>query len=290
MNLINSFDMRKFHFIFILCCLISSCKKSAVATKPTIPLYDHVVVVILENRAYEKIINSPEAPYINSLANSGASFTASFAIEHPSQPNYLDLYSGSNQGITDNVFSASHFKTPNLGYQLISKGRSFKTFSENLPSVGWDGDSNNGYVHKHNPSANWMGIDINQIPPQTNQPFTAFPSDFNQLPTVCFVVPSLQNDMHDGSILIGDTWVKNNLAGYITWAQTHNSLFILTFDEDDTSGNNRIATIFSVQYVKPGSYTNPITHFTILRTLEDMYTLNYAGQALTAVPITNCWN
>jgi hypothetical protein len=283
--------MRKyFHLILILCLLIGSCKKSAVANKPTIPLYDHVVVVILENRSYQNIINSPEAPYINSLANTGASFTASFAIEHPSQPNYLDLYSGSNQGITDNVFPSTHFKTLNLGYQLIVKGKSFKTYSENLPAVGWDGDSINGYVHKHNPSANWMGTDINQIPPETNQPFSAFPSDFNQLPTVSFIIPSLQNDMHNGSILTGDTWIKNNLAGYITWAQTHNSLLILTFDEDDTSGNNHIATIFSGQYVKPGSYTTQITHFTILRTLEDMYNLGYAGQASSVIPITYFWN
>lgn len=90
--------------------------------------------------------------------------------------------------------------------------------------------------------------------------------------------------MHDGTILTGDTWVKNNLAAYIIWAQTHKSLFIITFDEDD-SANNHIATIFTAQYVKPGSYATKITHFTILRTLEDMYNLGYAGQALSAIPL-----
>jgi len=285
---------KSFYILIILCLFTGSCKQSTEAlpstTKPSIPLFDHVVVLILENRAYEKIINSPEVPYINYLAGTGASFTESYAIEHPSQPNYLDLYSGSNQGYTDNVFPFARFKTSNLGYQLIAKGRSFKTYSENLPSVGWDGESINGYVHKHNPSANWMGTNINQIPPETNQPFTAFPSDFNQLPTISFVIPSLQNDMHDGQISMGDMWVKNNLAGYITWAQTHNSLLVLTFDEDDGSANNHIVTIFSGQHVQYGNYMTKITHFTVLRTLEDMYTLSYAGQALSATPITNCWN
>lgn len=284
---------KNYPVFIILCLLLCSCKKTSEilpVNQPAIPLYDHVVVLILENRSYEKIINSPEAPYINSLANTGALLTESYAIEHPSQPNYLDLYSGSNQGITDNVFPASRFKTLNLGYQLISNGKSFKTFSENLPAVGWDGESINGYVRKHNPSANWMGTDINQIPSETNQPFSAFPSDFNKLPTVSFVVPSLQNDMHDGSISIGDTWIKNNLGNYITWAETHNSLFILTFDEDDNSANNHIATIFYGAYVKQGSYATKISHFTILRTLEDMYSLSYAGQASSAIPITYCWN
>ena len=282
-----------FHILIIFCLFIGGCKKTETPSpgpKPAIPLYDHVVVLILENKPYEKIINSAEAPYINSLANTGASFTESYAIEHPSQPNYLDLYSGSNQGITDNVFPATRFKTSNLGYQLILKGRSFKTYSEYLPAIGWDGESINGYVRKHNPSANWMGTDINQIPPETNQPFSAFPSDYNQLPTVSFVIPSLQNDMHDGPILTGDTWVKNNLGGYVTWAKTHNSLLILSFDEDDASANNHIVTIFSGQHVKPGNYITKITHFTILRTLEDMYYLSYAGQASSAIPITNCWN
>ncbi|MGH8048191.1 MAG: acid phosphatase, partial [Chthoniobacterales bacterium] len=63
-----------------------------------LPAFDHIVVVIEENHRDTDIIGSVEAPYINALALHGALFTNSFAIEHPSQPNYLDLFSGSNQG------------------------------------------------------------------------------------------------------------------------------------------------------------------------------------------------
>ena len=82
-----------------------------------VPRPDHVVILILENHAYSQIIGSSAAPHINALANdaSSALFTQSFAIEHPSQPNYLDLFSGSNQGVTnDNVPSGIPFTTPNL--------------------------------------------------------------------------------------------------------------------------------------------------------------------------------
>src|SRR5438093_9035376 len=65
-----------------------------------LPRPDHLVLLIEENRGYSQIIGSTSAPYINSLAQRGALMTNSFAIEHPSQPNYLDLFSGSNQGIT----------------------------------------------------------------------------------------------------------------------------------------------------------------------------------------------
>jgi acid phosphatase len=62
---------------------------------------DHVVVVVEENHSFSEIIGSADAPYINTLAGRGASFTHSFAIEHPSEPNYLDIFSGANRGITD---------------------------------------------------------------------------------------------------------------------------------------------------------------------------------------------
>jgi len=71
-----------------------------------------------------------------------------------------------------------------------------------------------------------MGSGVNQIPPTTNQPFTAFPADYTKLPTVSFVIPDLDNDMHDGTISMGDSWLKNNLDKYIQWAKTHNSLFV----------------------------------------------------------------
>src|SRR5215469_9651114 len=102
-----------------------------------VPRYDHVVLVMEENHSYNEIIGSGTgAPYINNtLAAGGALFTNSFAIEHPSEPNYLDLFSGSNQGVTDD--SCPHtFSTENLGSELAAAGRTFTGFSEGLPSAG----------------------------------------------------------------------------------------------------------------------------------------------------------
>src|SRR5205814_3846666 len=73
----------------------------------TLPRPDHVVLVMMENHNYNEIIGSSSAPYINStLAAQGALMTNSFAIEHPSEPNYLDIFSGSNQGVTNDTFPA----------------------------------------------------------------------------------------------------------------------------------------------------------------------------------------
>jgi hypothetical protein len=258
----------------------------------TLPKPDHVVIAVEENHGYSQIIGSSSAPYINALSRNSyaANFTKSYAITHPSQPNYLDLYSGSNQGVTnDNDPSNDPFTTANLGRQLINAAKSYSTYSETLPYSGYNGDIYGAYARKHNPGANWMGKGINQISPSTNQPFTAFPTDYTKLPTVSIVVPNQNNDMHDGSISTGDSWLKNNLDKYIEWTKTHNSLFILTFDEDDRKYNNHIVTIFFGSMVKNGQYSNQINHYNVLSTIEDMYGLPYAGNASSVKAITNCW-
>lgn len=84
--------------------------------------------------------------------------------------------------------------------------------------------------------------------------------------------------------------VQNNLDAYVQWAKTHDSALLLTFDEDDSSQSNHIATVLVGQHVKVGSFSEHINHYDVLRTLEDMYGLPYAGASSTATPITDIWN
>jgi phosphatidylinositol-3-phosphatase len=283
--------------IFIFALLLLFLQHGRVFSQNALPLPDHVVIAFLENHSYLQIIGSEAAPHINALATDphSALFTKSYGVEHPSQPNYIDLYSGSNQGVTHDTVPINYpFVTPNLGRQLIDVGLTFTTYSEDLPGVGFDGAISGEYMRKHNAAANWMGIGENQIPATTNQPFSAFPStDFSSLPTVCFVVPNQVNNMHNGEdparIIAGDNWIYDNLSNYIEWAKTHNSLFILTWDEDNYAENNHIVTIFTGQMLVAGEYADSINHYNILRTIEDIYGLPYAGNASTAVPITDCW-
>jgi acid phosphatase len=115
-----------------------------------VPRPDHVVMVIEENHAYDEIMGNTAAPYINSLARQGALFTASFGVSHPSQPNYLALFSGSTQGITDDGCPDS-FTGSNLASELIAAGLTFGGYSEDMPSVGYTGCEYLAYARKHNP-------------------------------------------------------------------------------------------------------------------------------------------
>lgn len=295
---------------------------------------DHVVIVIMENHSFGQIIGSRHAPNINALAASGASIvkaaddanatrSGSHALRHPSQPNYLELFSGSNQRVLGNGLPGTSaeplsppvpFNTPNLGASLLKAGFTFAIYSESLPAVGsnvvsyTDQPGVKQYERKHNPAVNWQSVDApanNHLPPQINQPFfplpgkpgTGFPADFDQLPTVSFVVPNEQNDMHNGSIATADAWLKANIIDtYLAWAQTHNSLLILTFDEDDdNTATNHIPTIFAGPMIRPGNYPETdlniskpdarapsdfvtptgtaMNHYNVLSTIEDFYAL-----------------
>jgi uncharacterized membrane protein len=244
---------------------------------------DHVVIVMEENHSFASIIGSSSAPYINSLAQQGALFTQSFGVEHPSQPNYLDLFSGSNQGVTDDTCPHS-FSTENLATELTAASQTFTGFSEDLPAAGSTVCTSGAYAEKHAP---W--VNFTNVPATSNQPFTSFPTDFTNLPTVSIVDPNLNDDMHDGTIAQGDTWLQQHIDSYVQFAQTHNSLLIVTWDEDDNASGNQIATIFVGPMVKQGQFAETINHFNVLRTVEDLYGLTHIGGAATATPISDVW-
>lgn len=109
------------------------------------------------------------------------------------------------------------------------------------------------------------------------------------MPTVAFVAPNLNNDMHDGTVAQGDSWLKANLGAYASWAMSHNSLLVVTWDEDDDSAGNRIPTVLVGPMVKTGSSAQKVNHYNLLRTLEEMYGLTYLGNSASVKAFANVW-
>jgi hypothetical protein len=159
----------------------------------------------------------------------------------------------------------------------------------------------------------------NQLPSSVNQPFSTFqaiaasPGGFANLPTVSFVVPDQDYDMHDGTIQQADDWLQTNIIDtYLPWAINHNSLLIVTWDEDGTNTpTNQIPTIFAGANVRPGNYTetnlninNPhvgsptdpgiqtptgtaMNHYNVLATIEDVYGLEHIGGSANRPPVSD---
>lgn len=331
--------MRKLLIIFVL--LFVSCSLAVHANCDTIlapgsstlvwpaglPVYDHIVIVVEENKDYEEIIGNPKAPYINKvLKKEGANFTQIYGEEHNSQGNYFWLFSGDNQtvGFRDKIPNKKNnpkypFQAPNLGAQLIKRGLSFKGYAESLPEIGFTGvrDKRLGglYARKHVPWISFANVpNGTTVADSSNLRFADFPSDpsrYDTLPTVAFVIPNLENDMHNGpvskSVPKGDRWLQKNIDAYYQWAKDHNSLLILTFDENNDKRaykgltnpfvdphsctgdgrdhefcvdlQNRVVTIFAGAHIKPGDYPEGkgVTHVNILRTIEAMYGLSKSG-------------
>jgi hypothetical protein len=255
---------------------------AAASSAMSAPRPDHVVIVVLENKNDADVLR--EGPYLAALAASGATLTDMHAETHPSQPNYLALFSGTTQGVRDNKCPHDLGARPNLGRQLIDAGLSFTGYSEDLPSAGWPGCAHHGYVRRHVP---W--VNFGNVPASAHQPFTAFPRDYRKLPTLAFVIPNLCHDMHDCPKADADAWLRTRFAPYVDWAKTHNSLFILTFDEDNQTDGNHIPTVVAGAGIKPSRYTARADHYGLLRTLQDMYGLKPTGLSAGAASVHGVW-
>jgi phosphatidylinositol-3-phosphatase len=254
-------------------------------TAAALPSFAHVVIVIEENRSQANIIGNKSTPFINALAAKGAMMAQSFAETHPSEPNYLALFAGNTFGLTKDNCPVDVGAQPNLASELLSAGYTFGGYAEDLPAVGSAVCSAGKYARKHVPWA-----DFSNVPPAVSVPFSAFPTaNFAGLPTVSFVIPNNDDNMHDGSIAAGDAWLSRQLTGYATWAWSNNSLLIVTWDEDDGGPHNQIPTVFYGAHVQPGTYNETINHYNVLSTLEQMYRLPTTGNAATAPPITDIW-
>jgi hypothetical protein len=220
------------------------------------------------------------------LAARGANMTRSYGVTHPSQPNYIGLFSGSLQGVTtDGCPTSFAATTDNLGHQLRSRGLGFTGYAEALPRPGYTGCSSGTYRRKHNP---W--VDFANVPTSANQPFSSFPSsDFAALPTVSFVSPDMCHSMHDCSVSTGDSWLKDHLDHYARWAMTHNSLLVITFDENEGGVGTEIPTVLVGGVIRPGNYAEPMNHYTLLRTLEEAYGLPVLANAGQVAGLRTIW-
>lgn len=242
---------------------------------------DHTIVVMEENHSLQEVLGTA---YFTQLANEGAIMVNSFAVGHPSEPNYFAIFSGSTQGAIDDSCLPTGYPLPgdNLANQLTTTGFSFRGYSENLPTLPITNANCEAspFAGHHNP---WLFF--SNISNSAKLDFTQFPTDFTTLPTVAFVTPNNNDNAHDGTVTQAATWLQTNIESYRSWAMTHNSLLIVQFDEDDNTGNNNLVyTVFVGPMVKPGIYNELMSHYNVLSTIENLYGL---GQLNVATPITD---
>jgi len=251
-----------------------------------VPALNHVVVVIMENHSYDEVRLKP---YTASLIAASSVCTRSYAVTHPSLPNYLALWSGSTFGIANDNCPAdgSPFTVSNLGHACEAAGESWRSYCEELPKVGDPVCSSGGYRRKHAPWTDFSSLDH-----KNERPLTDLLPDISagKLPTLAFVVPNQCNSTHDCSVTTGDTWLAGIMPTLITAAGSR-GVVILTWDEDDDASGNHILTVFAGASVKHAySHVGTVTHYEVLRTICDALGLPPMGHAALVNPITDIWS
>ena len=251
----------------------------------TSPGAPHVMVVMMENESSSSVVGNSQMPFTNSLASQYGLATQSFALAHPSLPNYLDLVSGSNQGVTvDESPSASGiFNHSTLATQLSASGFSAKAYAENLPA---DPTNDSGeYAVRHNPweyfsSANTLAVaDSSQLTGDLNSA---------NAPDFVWYTPNLINDEHDGTPQQADNFLKSFIPSVqsTSWYAAGGQI-IVDYDEgapSDSSGINggnggHVPTIVVSAALKasPTQSSAAVDTAGVLHTIEDSYGLSHLG-------------
>lgn len=284
----------------IVCASASAWSSSARASALTgIPSFKHVVVVMYENHSSDEIIANSDAPTFNALANQYAQATNYTAITHPSLPNYLAITSGSTDGVKTDCTSCI-VNAKNLADSLDAAHKTWKVYAEDLPKAGATGISyggSNGYVKRHNPFMYYKDIERSAKRRANIVPFTQLGKDIakNQLPAFSFIVPTLEDDMHNGTIAQGDAWLKKNIQPLLSKpALAKNSVVFVVFDEgtvgDNVGGGGVVAVLALGSAVIPGStFSGATNHYGLLATIEDAWHLPLLANSKTATPITGIW-
>jgi acid phosphatase len=213
--------------------------------------------MIEENHSYSSVIGSSSMPYLNGLAKQYGLATQYFANTHPSIGNYFMLTTG--QIITNDDGYTGTVNADNVVRRLLAAGKTWKSYAEDLPSVGYIGGDVYPYAKHHNPFAYITDVVNSQNQLNNLVPFTQFPTDLqnNQLPQYSFVIPNMQNDGHDGSLNQADSWLQTNVAPVLANSSFQkDGLLIILFDEsfsgDTQYGGGQVAMVVISPLAKKG--------------------------------------
>lgn len=249
----------------------------------------HVFVILMENRDETSVLGKPDAPYINQLAAQYATADHYYAIRHPSLPNYLALIGGDTFGV-DSDCTDCFQSAPNLIDALEAKGKTWKSYQEDMPKPCFLGEGTANYALKHDPFLYFTDIRTNPARCNRVVPLTQFDTDLasGNAPDFTWITPNLIHDMHDGSVADGDTWLATFVPKILQSAawKEQGELIIVWDEGEGNAGCCGVATggrvpmlVITPNGPKGYHITPPLTHYSLLRTIEDQWGLMRIGHS-----------
>lgn len=238
--------------------------------------FDRVIFVIFENTNYSSAIKQP---FFKKLADDGVHFSNLFALAHPSQPNYVALTSGSLNGVSSN--KNVDIDSDNIVDLLERAGLTWKVYAEGFPGNCFRGATKSGYARKHNPFISYLNIQNSPSRCANIVNANEFDSDAasGRLPNYVFYVPDNRNSGHDTGVAYADRWYKQKFSRYFEDAKfMQDTIVVSTFDEDAGSSGNKIYGSIVGPMVKPGIYSSEVNLYSLLRLVEDNWSLGTLGR------------
>ncbi len=275
--------------IFLLAVhMIYETRQSAAGT--SIPSFAHVFVIMMENHSESQITGNSAAPYINQLINQYGYAANYIALFHPSLPNYIALTSGGNQGITSDCDSC-RVSAPSIFDELEKAGKTWKAYMESMPS-NCAGANSGLYMHHHNPPAYYTSLLNSGSCAKNDVPYTQFSTDLSSgnVANFVFISPNVNDDMHNGTIQQGDTWLSQEVPKILaSSAYQQNGLLVITWDEGSKNLNpNQVVTIVISPLGLPGFKSTVLyNHYSLLRTISDGLGIQPLGGAASAPPMAD---
>ena len=251
----------------------------------------HIVIIVLENKAASQILGASDAGYFNQLAAEYALATNYQAIMHPSLPNYIALTSGTNAGITSDCKPRScTADVRSIADEITQSGRTWKMYAESMPApcVGRDLGA---YAVKHNPFMYYPSVTGDKASCADHVvPFDRLDQDLQSastLPDYAFISPNMCNDTHNCSINTGDGWLSRQVPKILGSPAftTQNSLLVITWDEG-SGDDNRVATVFAGPAARRGFTSDAAySHYALLHTIEDVWGLAPLTENVSNAPL-----
>jgi hypothetical protein len=267
----------------------------------TVPGFDHVFTVMMENEDYSEIIgNTAQAPYLNSLLPKAANLTNMYGLSHPSDENYTALAAGTMSHQTGNTQTAEN-PVQQIGDLVGNAGGTWRTYMQSA-SGPCDLGSQDTYTIDDTPFHNFKDVADNQDACQEHeQPLEQMATDLKSAattPAYAWFSANDCDDMEGCGIQAGDTWLSQTLPEIFNspaWTQQR-SLLIITFDEDAADGQpnlEQIPTLIlgSQGTVQAGSTSaHRYTLYSLLRTTEAALNLpSLTGNDYYADPVNDIW-
>jgi len=278
----------------VLALALAACGRATTPIGPAPPpdagRFDHVILVVEENHGYTDVIGDSAMPYLNSLADSFGLATRYFADTHPSIGNYFMLATG--QVVTNDDGYATVVDVDNVARRLVASGRTWKSYAEDLPSVGYVGGDTGAYARKHNVFALLSDVVNDSVQRANLVPFTRFAQDLaaGSLPDFANIVPNLCHDGHDCSLAVADAWLRDHIGPLLASPTFQaDGLLIITFDEahdsDAAHGGGRVPWVVVSPRARRGyRYDTFFQHASTLRLVLESLGVNRWPAAAADAP------